>query len=575
MLHKAFRTLFAVVLAVVIAASPMALGHSEAQVSPAETKGINSSRRVEKRVVHIKFTKDSEISLMDGTFVSAVGTDTSALEKILADAKKIAVERKGNKATTRDADPVGYALRNHYRVRFARDADVNTIAIQLQQLPYVEEAYVQQLPVQQPSPNFRSLQTYLNTAPTGVDQNFAAAYPGGMGSKVKIVDIEYDWNTNHEDLTKARAARIPNGTPADPFAPSYPSANHGTGVLGEMIANNDGSGVTGTAYGSSIELINSYNLERGWDVAGALQLAGTRTKAGDVILLEQQADGPSSAAGDYVPIEWHPDVYDAVVALTKTGRIVVQAAGNGNQNLDNTTLFGSSFPAGKPDSGALIVGAGAHCAGTSTPVRSRMSFSTYGKRVDVQGPGECVMTTGHNYYDSGAYYGTTMNNYYTSGFAGTSSASPVVAASAAVFSSTYQTLNGRVPSPLELRMLMIASGSPQNVSTGALPGKIGSQPNLAKFLPTADMAAPIAPRIGQTLYTTKPTIKWTASTDNVKVTNYQIYRNGVLYKTVSSSTLGYVDSAAVKGQTYRYKVRAMDAKPNYSAFSAEAVIVSQ
>lgn len=564
MFQKLFRPLIALLLAVLIAASPTTLQTAVAQTTQAKPRGINTSKRVERRTVHIKFTKDSEVSLSNGIFVSAQGVDLGALETALTGSQKISVEGRGNKATTREADPVGYALRNHFKVRFGRDVDVAAIATKLQALPFVEDAYVQQLPAPMPSPDFRTLQSFLKPAPTGVDKTFAASYPGSLGSGVKIVDIEYDWNHNHEDLIRARTARVPNGTPADPFAGSAPSANHGTAVLGELIATNDTSGVAGIANGASIELINAYNLERGWDVAGALRLAGTRTKAGDVILLEQQADGPSTADGDYVPIEWHPDVYDAVVALTKTGRIVVEAGGNGNQNLSDSSLFGASFPAGKPDSGALIVGAGAHCAGTQ--MRSRMYFSNYGNRIDVQGPGECVVTTGY-----GDMYGTTANNFYTQRFAGTSSASPVVAASAAVFSASYQKINGRAPTPLELRMLMVATGTPQNVAAGTLPGKIGAYPNLAKLLPSADTKAPSAPtNFKVAISAGKPLLTWTAATDNAKVSSYQIYRDGVLYKTVTGTS--FHDTAAVSGRIYAYKVRALDAKPNYSAFTIQIKI---
>jgi hypothetical protein len=45
-------------------------------------------------------------------------------------------------------------------------------------------------------------------------------------------------------------------------------------------------------------------------------------------------------------------------------------------------LYGKRFPMGKKDSGAIIVGAGEGCAG-STNLRSRLSFSNYGKRVNV------------------------------------------------------------------------------------------------------------------------------------------------------------------------------------------------
>ena len=62
------------------------------------------------------------------------------------------------------------------------------------------------------------------------------------------------------------------------------------------------------------------------------------------------------------------------------------------------------------------------------PDRSRLSFSTYGSRVDVQGWGHNVTTTGYGGLFTG---GGDPNQYYTATFNGTSSASPIVAGAAA------------------------------------------------------------------------------------------------------------------------------------------------
>ena len=40
---------------------------------------------------------------------------------------------------------------------------------------------------------------------SGVDANYAKSIPGGKGENIRITDIEYSWNTSHEDLSKARA----------------------------------------------------------------------------------------------------------------------------------------------------------------------------------------------------------------------------------------------------------------------------------------------------------------------------------------------------------------------------------
>ena len=65
-------------------------------------------------------------------------------------------------------------------------------------------------------------------------------------------------------------------------------------------------------------------------------------------------------------------------------------------------MYGTAFPNGLADSGAIIVGAGGSGAGGSCQAaRTRMSFSNYGRRVDLQGWGECVTTTGYGYLFNG------------------------------------------------------------------------------------------------------------------------------------------------------------------------------
>ncbi len=61
-------------------------------------------------------------------------------------------------------------------------------------------------------------------------------------------------------------------------------------------------------------------------------------------------------------------------------------------------------------------------------------------------------------------------------------------------------------------------------------------------------------------------LSWTASTDNVAVTNYEIYRGGVLLATVGAVT-SYSDTAVNPGTGYSYQVKAMDLAGNRSAFS--------
>src|SRR5919106_2834400 len=68
---------------------------------------------------------------------------------------------------------------------------------------------------------------------------------------------------------------------------------------------------------------------------------------------------------------------------------------------------------------------------------------------------------------------------------------------------------------------------------------------------------------------TRVDLSWNASTDNVGVTNYDIYRNSSLLASVGAVT-GFSDTTASPSTTYSYQVRARDAAGNPSGFSNTA-----
>ncbi|OFX68035.1 MAG: hypothetical protein A2X14_08430 [Bacteroidetes bacterium GWD2_33_33] len=86
-------------------------------------------------------------------------------------------------------------------------------------------------------------------------------------------------------------------------------------------------------------------------------------------------------------------------------------------------------------------------------------------------------------------------------------------------------------------------------------------------LVSTDTQAPTAPTnlasasIAQTTFT----LSWTASTDNVAVTGYDIYQNGTLKG--SSTSTSYSVTGLTAGTTYSYTVKAKDAAGNVSAAS--------
>src|SRR2546430_10405261 len=79
----------------------------------------------------------------------------------------------------------------------------------------------------------------------GIDAAFARLFPGGRGAGVKIIDIEQGWNLTHEDLPPVFFQGGPNRGDSGPW-------NHGTAVLGELAAAENGYGITGIAPQSTI-----------------------------------------------------------------------------------------------------------------------------------------------------------------------------------------------------------------------------------------------------------------------------------------------------------------------------------
>ena len=457
----------------------------------AMSPAVVASAAARDNALHVSFASDASVRLQGQRFVARTRSDAAAVNDAVAREGAVRIQRLVEESPA-SLDAVRGSLlargkrgvpdlNRHYRIvtssRVARDrllADLRALAV-------VETAILEPEPAPPPATrDFTSQQRYGFAAPGGIGVAAITGLGGGLGQNVKIVDVEYSWNRSHEDLAKAAPAAtvIANGIVADPFNDN----NHGTAVLGELVATANKFGVTGLAQGSALGVVNAYSSDVGYTPANAVNLARQNLSAGDVILLEQQwqgIPGTGSEAVAYVPSEYLDSVYDAVKLATQSGIIVVEAAGNGGVNLDNAA-YTAPFPGGKSDSGAIIVGAGS--GDCSAPANSRLSFSTYGARVNLQGWGQCVTTTGYG----GLFNGGT-NARYTKTFNGTSSAAPIVASAAALFSSVFQARapGGRAPTPQAVRKRLVDTGTAQGAG-----GHIGPLPNVAVATTNFDFTPP-------------------------------------------------------------------------------------
>lgn len=88
-----------------------------------------------------------------------------------------------------------------------------------------------------------------------------------------------------------------------------------------------------------------------------------------------------------------------------------------------------------------------------------------------------------------------------------------------------------------------------------------------------DSQAPTVPTgLRGTVAGTTATLNWNASTDNVAVSGYDVYRNNI--KVGSTNTLGYTDTGLAANTTYQYTVAARDAQGNVSARGSSLSLTS-
>lgn len=305
------------------------------------------------------------------------------------------------------------------------------------------------------SPN----QGYLDASPDGIDAEFAWGFAGGDGAGQQFIDLEQGWTLTHEDLV-AHGAAVLFGSVVNSSRP------HGTSVLGEVCAVDNALGGVGIAPNLASVNVVSHSGNTN-SIPNAILAAIDNLSFGGVLLLEVQIN--------FLPAETVQATFDAIRLATALGIVVVEAGGNGGNDLDTFTDAGGQqtlnrASAAFKDSGAILVG-----AASSTAPHSRLSFSNFGSRMDCYAWGENVDTSTST---TASPFSTTA---YTGGFNGTSSASPIITGAALVVQGIAHVSLGYRLSGWQMRAVL-SDPATGTVSNNPVVDRIGVMPDLRAII---------------------------------------------------------------------------------------------
>ncbi|WP_114287774.1 S8 family serine peptidase [Candidatus Halocynthiibacter alkanivorans] len=259
----------------------------------------------------------------------------------------------------------------------------------------------------------------------------------GEGVAVAVYDTGIDYS--HPDLDdNYDASQQYNRRFADDGLPDSGSDPHGTAVAGIIAAENNGSGIIGVAWGSSLTSVDYLNLVQykpASDYADAMRYMSNF----DVVNNSWGSFGNYSASVDVTRAGSRSQAdHIALQYAVQTGRgglgtVVTKAAGNDANDsalLRSDGIIGNAQGEGLNTVREIITVAATDSSGEAK------SYSNWGSNILLTAPAASFTTdmTGASGYASGSY---------TSGFGGTSAATPVVTGVAALMLDTNPQLGWR------------------------------------------------------------------------------------------------------------------------------------
>ena len=400
-----------------------------------------------------------------------------ALKRMITAVDPPAITKLQRRARELDPSYVPARMTSFFYIDAAADADLPAVAAELSRWPSVARAYID-APGPDPAVNATDdprsgAQDYLDEAPQGIDARYAWTLTGGDGAGQRVADLERGWTFDHEDLA-AQGVTLIHGAIRDL------SRAHGTSVLGEICAVDNTIGCVGIVPNVDSVLATSYHTSTRPD---AIMAALAQMEFGDVLLIEAQVTAnPATASQLLAPIEIYDADFEALRLATALGIIVVEAGGNGTDNgsapplamdtwVDDSgrrLLWPDAGNADFRDSGAIIVS-----AATAAVPRTRRAYGPHGARIDCHAWSQSIDTCSSD--EDGA------TDLYTTGFGGTSGASPIVTGAALALQGIHEAAHGFRLSPRQMRELL------SDPATNTLPAatettQIGVMPNLHQVI---------------------------------------------------------------------------------------------
>lgn len=360
--------------------------------------------------------------------------------------------------------PLPADLNQFYRITTDGPASTERLVNELNLLPLIETAYAELSKdalvmlgndIAPPTPLFEQGQTFKAPAPNGLGYDEFRSVVGARAPDLTVGHLEASWHFGHEDACQMIAANVVGALPSS----SWDSwRNHGDAVAGILTADRNGYGVRGMNDGANFIL---GSLESG--AANMISLCTAVSEAGDV-WVSSFAWGVSVY---HAPVDWPQAEFDAVSIAATKGIVYCFGAGNTDADLGDTSIYGTRYTPGAPDSGGVIVGA------SNSSDLNKIGFSNYGARVDCHAWGESIGTIGYgDLFDP-----SDTQQRYTSGFGGTSGAGPLVAGIAASVSNIVREQNGEQLTAFQIRDKLRTLGTPQGSG-----GHIGPRADLKKLL---------------------------------------------------------------------------------------------